>query len=191
MESSEFSLVADRIYGCECTTCPLHPRVGRPGFFPKFGAGGTSEPLLGLVTMNPGPPDSEQQAFTRQTLSRTRMHHSYDQGLRRYHLEPRGGALDLPAMIGVRTGIAWSQVYYTELAKCVTTKAEARDGTRKAALSVCSNEFLASELSALPSFRALLCLGGAAFETVLEIVRASPALARLMEGDRILRVSAT
>lgn len=188
MESRAFASVADRIYSCQCRGCPLHQRIDSPGFFPKFGAGGTSEPLLGIVTMNPGAPDGDQRSYTRTSLARGQMHGAYDRGLRRYHREPRGGGTDIALSLQEHSGVAWDQVYYTEIAKCVTTKAEARDGTRSKALETCRREFLAEELSALPSLRALLCLGGVALESVLTTVASAPSLARFEGEGRIVLV---
>lgn len=170
METERFGSIADRIYSCSCSHCPLSHRLDLPGYFPKFGTGSPADAVLAIVTMNPGPPDGAQRLLTRDNLSRQAMHRAYGDGLVRYHREARGGALDLPSTISSRTGLSWDQVYYTEVAKCVTTEDEKKDGTRARALRVCADQYLGEELRALPSLEVILCLGGDSFRAVSAIL---------------------
>lgn len=188
MESAAYSEVADQIYGCRCMECPLQPRVGLPGYFPKFGGGGLADAVLAMITMNPGPPNDAQRRLTRITLSRREMHEQYDLGLRRYHREARGGAMDLPSVVRENAGLGWDQVYYTEVAKCVTTDADKADGTRSKALRICSARFLAKELQVIQRLRFAICFGDEVYRIVGEVFQGDPLLKEIVESGRLLKV---
>ena len=188
MESAAYTQVADQIYACDCTNCPLHQRIDLPGHFPKFGAGGLSEAVLAVITMNPGPPDDAQRRSTRTTLARREMHEQYDAGLRRYHREPRGGAMDIRSVFREHVGLNWDQIYYTEVAKCVTTDQDKSDGTRTRSLRICSERFLAHELLAMDKLKVVICLGNEVDRLVREVFSTQPILNELAQSGRLFKV---
>lgn len=187
METTQYREIADKIFGCSASECPLHFQVDHPGCYPKFGAGERQEAILAIITMNPGSPDARQSSTTRNDSSRQQMHENYEAGLLKYHREARGGGIDLAQLVAQYGGIRWSSVYYTELAKCVTTKAESTNGVRKRALSVCSSRYLADELAALPQLEYIICLGGEVETAVERLVHGAPALRKFRTNGHILK----
>lgn len=186
IETTDYAAIANRIYTCSRTQCPLHSRIDDVGCFPKFGAGGRRGVRLALITMNPGPPDGAQKRWQRQELDRLAMHSVYEDGLVRYHRESRGGGIEIRDVVRM-ADIDWSSVYYTEIAKCVTTKTEARDGVRRRALAICSDAYLQEELEALlPTLRAVICFGGEAHIHATRVLRQSAAARHLVETGAVL-----
>ncbi len=186
VEAPKYASIADRIYMCLLTQCPLHSSIDELGYFPKFGAGGRTKVQLALIAMNPGPPDVAQVRWPRQRLDRSAMHPLYEEGLVGYHQEPRGGGLDIRETVRA-AGLDWSSVYYTEIAKCVTTKAEARNGVRARALATCSRAYLGEELEALlPTLRVVIAFGRDAHAHATRVAGQSEALRHLLETGSVL-----
>lgn len=187
-DSSSYSSCADAIYGCHCESCPVVGRTDQPGYYPKFGAGGRGDVEVAIVTMNPGAPNEEQKRWTRSTLDRTQMHWLYEDGLLAYHREYRGGGVDLRALFTGTTGLPWSKVYCTELAKCITRSSEQR--IRPKVLAVCSTMYLATELDCFAdTLQWILCVGNAALDGVVRQIPRSPLLRKLRSDGRILKVT--
>ena len=87
-----------------------------------------------------------------------------------------GGSIDLVELVETEAGLGWDEVYYTEVAKCITNRDE-RDTVRPDVLRCCSESFLTDELISLGrQLRVAICLGNDAFGWVGEVVRQSPVL---------------
>jgi hypothetical protein len=135
-----------------------------------------------MVTMNPGAPDQRQQSLRRRDLSRIEMHSDYERGLLEYHRQPRGGGIgDLFEFVRGITGLTQSEIYYTELAKCVSKGLQPSDERR--ILRTCSEEHFTRELEAFSgSLKYVICFGRAAFRMTVRAISSSPGLRQL--GDR-------
>jgi hypothetical protein len=187
VEMPDYAALADRIYACSLTQCPLHSRIDEPGCFPKFGAGGRQRVQLALITMNPGPPDAAQKRWQRQGIERVAMHSLYEDGLVRYHRESRGGGIEIRELVR-STGLDWSSVYYTEIAKCVTSKTQADDGTRAQALEICADAYLREEMETLlPTLRAVIAFGGDAHAHATRVMSQSDSARHLVDTGAVVR----
>jgi hypothetical protein len=185
-ESKEYALVAERIYRCACSECPVFGRIETDGYFPKFGAGTKRHPTLAIVSMNPSTPTGSQRESRRASLPRVEMHTSYESELEKYHRENRGAFGDLWKLIEDNCGLTREQVYYTETAKCVTHTDE-RDSLRPRVLDFCSHRYLRDELESFgPALRFVVCLGNDSFERVTRIATTGH-LARLVNKGKVLK----
>jgi len=118
------------------------------------------------------------------------MHQSYDEGLVAYHADGRrGGGMNLWEDVSRWCALPRENVYYTELAKCVTSTVERDNGTRSRVLSTCGARFIAQELAAfLPGLRFVICLGDETVAVVREQARRHPGLAELERKGQIVGI---